>query len=59
MRVGLIKAVPVKWDLEHNWRVVEGLTVTFIQFGPVRYYLLVLTMAVLFAISLKDVKYGI
>ena len=25
MRVGLIKAVPVKWDLEHNWQVVDGL----------------------------------
>ena len=25
MRVGLIKAVPVKWNLEHNWKVLERL----------------------------------
>jgi len=39
--------------------VLGALTVTFIQFGQVRYYLLVLTMAVPFAISLKEVKVGI
>jgi len=39
--------------------VLGALTVTFLQFGPMRYWLLVLTMALPFAISLKDVKVGI